>query len=185
MLPVARRVALVLMLFVVGAGCLGGDCSWAEDRRTERRKGVMLELVSKQQRKVVIFSNPVAEVRSGDPETPWTLLAIQNYGGGDRVVVEDLSQSEGSAVFPHPDVDQRWSPDGRYLVVVRAANVTSEGSMGAQTFEFIDVVESSRVGFSGDGVIATTDNFFGWSSGKPHAMLLWKGKGTVEASPED
>lgn len=121
--------------------------------------------------RTAIFSDPIPGDFSAEEVTPWTRLSVRDEESGVLSVVEDLSGDPMHAVFPLTG-EHLWSPDGRFLMVVRSANVTPEGGLENQSYEVVDVGTGQWAYFHHKGVGMTTDTFLGWDTETPHSMLI-------------
>jgi hypothetical protein len=144
-----------------------------------------LELTSPGRGAIVVFSDPIFAPAQPGEDVPWTRVSVVDPTSAEEVLVEDLSDHEMHAVFPALESASLWSPDGRYLLVIRAANVTPDEDVGRHQLDFLDVVLGRWAVFRGGGRFARTETFLGWVPTKPHTMLLVGPRGTtIEALPE-
>lgn len=133
----------------------------------------------------LLFQNVIGEKPAKPEGALWTKLAVRSRSG-ETIVVEDFAAEEsGSAVSALEDERNRWSPDGRFLVVVISSGVTVKGEVRQQTYRFVDLEAAEWVTFRAGDVSASTNNFVGWKPDTDHTMWIISGKTKREAHPEE
>lgn len=131
----------------------------------------------------VVFRSPAFDEEVEDPT--WRVLVVEDLESGETVVVEQIPSDVGEALMPYPVEEDCWSPDGRFLVVIRTRDVLPGGETGRHSFEFLDVEFGSWVCFRAGLSFASADNFLGWDPSRPHTMLIVSEFGQVmPAMPE-
>ncbi len=159
-----------------------GDDS--KDKRKKRAASKMIEIPSPNKKIVLVFSNPLFLPSEPKDDIRWTKLIIKHKDGEELYIVEDLSRHGTEAIFP----TEWWSPDGRYLVMVRANNVSPKGEHERHNYDYLDVCTGTWVYFRGEdqGKVedADTSNFMDWDKKQPHTMLINGKSGKyIEAFP--
>jgi len=149
------------------------------------RRNAVLELHSPNGKFVVIFSDPAVAVPDGKMDAPWRKLQIRHPDGHIVEVQNVREDKSAAAIFPYDGgAKDLWSPDGNYMVVIQAAEITKAGLTSHFSYQFLDLEKGDAVVFAGEGIFATTDNFLGWAPTKPHTILMIDLDRKIEADPE-
>jgi hypothetical protein len=96
----------------------------------------------------------------------WRRIAIERPGGAVTVAGQDPKDT--TLFLPAIQDDETWSPDGRFLVVLRIAR----NGQGPTTLQFLDLRRAAWTGFRAGPVTATAKAFRGWLPGRPHSARL-------------
>ena len=118
----------------------------------------------------VVFSHPKYIPANDQDDIPFQLVVIQHSDKKPHVL-EDFRGST-RALVPWLASENRWSPDGRYLVMIRLESVSNH-DYRHQFLAIYDFENSSFVNFrTTDGKFTTIANFAGWVAGEPHAVRI-------------
>jgi hypothetical protein len=135
---------------------------------------------------VVYFSSPRFDGFKEVEDAAWSALSVLDPTIPREEIVEDLSDSPSIAVRPALGSDLLWSPDGRYLLVIRLHEPFADGEAGREwDFDFLDILNADWVSFHAGERFACFDNLYKWHPDRPHTLLLREGRNTIlEAGPQ-
>lgn len=137
----------------------------------------MLELPSPNRQYTLIFSRPMTGIKYDGHDVPWRVVSIRDSGGSLFQVTDLRQEQPGSAIFPLPDHRNRWSPDGRFILLVTANRVARDGGMDGQAYSILDMEEGIFVNFENHGEAVNTSTFMGWKAKEPHTVRMLSSAG--------
>lgn len=145
-----------------------------------------LSLLSPGNPRLVYFARPRFEAFRDNEEAAWSVLSVLNLETSREEVVEDLTDSPMAAFRPASGNELLWSPDGRYLLVLRLVEPFDDGESGREWgFDFLDVLNADWVSFHIGDCFACIDNLYKWHPAQPHTLLLREGSNNIlEAHPQ-
>lgn len=185
-----RTLAAFSLLYLVPFGVTHGarkhkqspvELSDSTKQIVEEKKPIKLEISCPKQNAVVIFSNPLHPDAEELSMWFWTRVSIMDARGRETIV-EDLVTDPGAAV-QLATVRDRWSPDGRYLLISRWSNA-EDPKTSVLTPVFLDAIDASWATFKAGEVPADKAQVFGWKKGDPHTLLISDKGASLEAQPE-
>jgi len=142
-----------------------------QEKAQKKQRDPMFELTSANAKYRIRFSEPAWPGRT-QPGSPWQKIEAWTAADGWRVVEDFTGEAEGA--LPYSPAGDRWSPDGRYFVVVTVQlnKALVPDDIGAIVYLFLDLGEADSVSFISKTNIALTSNFLRWKPGEPHTMLI-------------